>query len=100
MTKALREDVATLNEIATHWHGYELPQRKRLWAIAERLSAALDGQKRCVWREDWDGYWNTDCDHAFVLEADTPTENDMNFCCYCGGELITARLPVPPEAKP
>lgn len=43
--------------------------------------------KLCIWAEDMDGTYNTDCGCSFVMNAGTPEENDMKFCCYCGKEL-------------
>lgn len=43
---------------------------------------------RCRWDydEDMDAH-ETECGHAFTLIEGTPSENDMRFCPYCGGEL-------------
>lgn len=43
----------------------------------------------CAWhQEDWDSdAWNTSCGNCFCLNDGPPSENDMNFCCYCGGKL-------------
>lgn len=46
---------------------------------------------RCIWTEDADGNWNTDCDNTFILNDGTPIENNMLFCCYCGGGLVEER---------
>lgn len=45
----------------------------------------------CVWTEDADGAWETECGHVFEVMTGTPSENDMRFCCYCGGALIEER---------
>jgi hypothetical protein len=42
----------------------------------------------CQWTQDSDGNWNTDCGYLFVFLANGPRENGMQFCCYCGKELI------------
>jgi len=60
---------------------------------------------RCVWREDgcidYAGTWNTECGQSFVLIDSTPTENNMRYCCYCGGELVQApRIDEENEEKP
>lgn len=48
----------------------------------------VNTEKKCKWEEDDDyGYWDTSCGEQFVLEAGTPKENNMNYCCYCGKEL-------------
>lgn len=41
----------------------------------------------CHWTEDADGAYATDCGNLFVLTADTPRENGMRWCCYCGKQL-------------
>jgi hypothetical protein len=43
--------------------------------------------KPCTWKEDQDGNYDTSCGESFILYAGTPTENKINFCCYCGKEL-------------
>ena len=42
---------------------------------------------RCRWDYDEDGYYDTECGNAFILNNGTTAENDMRFCPYCGGEL-------------
>jgi hypothetical protein len=50
------------------------------------------GEAECLWTEDQDdGKWDTDCGESFVFTTDGPMENGMDYCCYCGGGLITAR---------
>lgn len=44
----------------------------------------------CVWTCDEDGNWDTACGGMFILLADTPKQNGMNFCCYCGRALTEA----------
>ena len=51
----------------------------------------------CVWSqndyEDVDtGAWATTCQNRFYLIDETPEDNEMNFCCYCGKRLITSRF--------
>ena len=44
----------------------------------------------CMWREDEDGTWDTNCGEVFVFITDGgPSENKMRFCCYCGGPVIS-----------
>ena len=48
-------------------------------------------EKYCKWTHDKlddSNTWETDCGHSFWLEYDTPEDNGMNFCCYCGKKLI------------
>lgn len=48
--------------------------------------AAGRGVKRCIWTETGE-MWETTCGNAFVLNDGTPADNEMKFCCYCGGQL-------------
>jgi hypothetical protein len=45
----------------------------------------------CLWREDFDGNYDTDCGQAFTMIDGTPTENNMRFCCYCGSVLFEVK---------
>jgi hypothetical protein len=45
-------------------------------------------QEKCVWTEDEDGIWNTSCGNAFIMNDETPSENDFKFCCFCGKLLV------------
>lgn len=40
----------------------------------------------CNWWEE-DGAWTTGCAKRFVLEAGTPSDNSMSYCCYCGSVI-------------
>jgi hypothetical protein len=48
----------------------------------------LKESEDCVWQENEDGYWDTECKQSFMLEYDTPVKNGFKFCCYCGSKLI------------
>lgn len=41
----------------------------------------------CVWTEDEEGCWGTDCGEYYVINDGTPEQNGMNYCCYCGKRL-------------
>ena len=42
----------------------------------------------CFWREDCDDeMWSTECGEGAAIE-DTPAENGMRYCCFCGRALI------------
>lgn len=47
----------------------------------------MDNREICVWYEDQDANWNTQCDSCFFVVDGTPIENGMNYCCYCGRRL-------------
>jgi len=41
----------------------------------------------CVWsrqEDDYDCYYETSCNNAFILNDGTPKKNKMRYCCYCG----------------
>jgi len=38
----------------------------------------------CVWAEDENGIYETECGNAFELNDGTPADNGMTYCCYCG----------------
>jgi hypothetical protein len=63
----------------------------------------------CHWADetdgDGDGYWDTQCGHAFQFNEGGPKENDFAFCGYCGGRIVLALAlavsPIPaPEKEP
>ncbi|MGE5523420.1 MAG: hypothetical protein ACM3SS_06885 [Rhodospirillaceae bacterium] len=60
-------------------------------ALAERTAQAGGEDARdvatCLWTKNEDGYFDTSCGQAFVFTDGGPSENRMEFCCYCGGRL-------------
>lgn len=52
---------------------------------------------KCRWKEDEDGNWETQCGGMFAVTVDTPLENGMNFCCYCGAFLVEIRYGSTPD---
>lgn len=40
--------------------------------------------KKCLWAENSDGYWETDCGKAFEFSNGGPDENHHKFCHCCG----------------
>lgn len=50
----------------------------------------------CAWElDEHDGSYDTECGQKFVFIEGGPRENEMRFCCYCGG-----KLKVPASAAP
>ena len=41
----------------------------------------------CKWTPDDDGIYQTKCGEAFTFIDAGPKENNMKFCCYCGGSI-------------
>lgn len=51
----------------------------------------------CAWLYDTgDDGWKTSCGELVILYDDTPQENDMRYCCYCGRSM---RYPPPASDK-
>ena len=57
----------------------------------ELVSPEPDSGKVCEWStdpsDDFDDTWQTECGHEFVINDGKPSENDMQFCCFCGRKL-------------
>ena len=41
----------------------------------------------CLWKEDADGLWHTECGEIHMFLYGSPTENNYNYCPYCGKVL-------------
>ncbi len=51
----------------------------------------------CIWTKDECGVYDTSCGGRFSIAVDTPAENDMKFCPYCGAALIAEHGNVRPS---
>jgi len=51
----------------------------------------MTDQATCIWTEDENGIYQTECWNAFELNDGTPADNGMVYCCYCGN-LIKENL--------
>lgn len=40
----------------------------------------------CLWQQDEDGNYDTECGNRFVFIYGTPEDNGFKFCPYCGKE--------------
>ncbi len=59
------------------------------------VTSLIIGEKpreKCVWQEDGEFIWNTECKNSFTLlfvpECGTPVENGFIYCTYCGKPLV------------
>ena len=55
----------------------------------EVAKAELRGREErpvCLWN-NMDECWETTCGNAFEINDGTPSENNMMYCCYCGGKV-------------
>ena len=48
----------------------------------------------CVWREDYEGNWKSSCRKLWSFEEDSPADNDVRFCPWCGRKVKIVRLPT------
>jgi len=57
---------------------------------AERDALARDAARVCLWSQDGDyesDTYGTSCGRYYCIIEGAPDENDMKYCCYCGGKL-------------
>jgi hypothetical protein len=57
-------------------------------ALSQLLSP-VDPAETCLWSQDYAGsdMFSTSCGNAFRLDNGVPSENEMEFCCFCGRAL-------------
>lgn len=51
------------------------------------LASIREAPTPCLWSEDEDGIWDTDCGNAHTFFSGGPVENSYKFCPYCGKPL-------------
>lgn len=56
----------------------------------------------CRWVQEDEGsdLWETACKHYFALNEGTPSDNAMEYCCYCGKHLEEAPWEEEPDVDP
>jgi hypothetical protein len=47
--------------------------------------------KRCEWKDDVDGNWDTSCGQMFTFIDGGPLDNGLRFCGYCGKPIHEVR---------
>ena len=52
--------------------------------MRQAYAAGREARPVCLWNNA-DGCWETTCGNAFEINDGTPAENNMTYCCYCGG---------------
>jgi hypothetical protein len=58
--------------------------------LDERDALARDAARVCLWSQDGDyesDTYGTSCGRYYCIIEGAPDENDMKYCCYCGGKL-------------
>jgi hypothetical protein len=58
--------------------------------------SAEPGQ-HCVWHQDRDLRWDTDCGEVFGFVEGNPDSNGFEFCCFCGQALLAVPVTEEPE---
>lgn len=61
-------------------------EEEQLGELRDAIIALRQATQPCNWWEE-DGAWTTGCAGRFVLEAGTPSDNSMSYCCYCGSVI-------------
>lgn len=77
---------------SSKYGAYQATTHCERWLVW-KARAALQSQDRkpCTWEHDAEiDAYETTCGNTFIVGEGTPAENDMKFCCYCGGALIEA----------
>lgn len=55
----------------------------------EQQVKELQDSKECTWHLDDADMWEASCGYACTINEGTPEQNEMKYCCSCGGKLIT-----------
>ena len=59
---------------------------------ASQLASAIRehgiARHSCSWTPDDEGVYETQCGHTFVFIDGGCSENNANYCQYCGGKVI------------
>ena len=50
----------------------------------------------CMWTEDEEGAWDTECGDKHIINSGTPYSNGFKFCLYCGRQTLQLRYLEPP----
>lgn len=72
LTPASGDDLNVYKEMADNYRNDAQAEPKR--------------EPTCLWSraDDDTDVWETSCGHAFTIIEGTPSDNHMEFCCYCG----------------
>ena len=54
---------------------------------AQMRGVGAEADVSCGWDLDPEGFYETDCGHAFRFDDGGPKDNDFTFCPYCGRSL-------------
>lgn len=62
----------------------------------EKLRDEIDSltSATCTWQyalafdSEYSNIWDTECGNSFILGDETPEENNLHYCPYCGKKLV------------
>ena len=85
----MTKGIMICGERRCNWRGPE-PAIFTATTLREEIAKAelrgLEARPVCLWN-NVDGCWETTCGNAFEINDGTPAENNMTYCCYCGGKV-------------
>ncbi len=63
------------------------PQEALEWYRAQLATERANST--CIWQQDGEDsdIWETQCHQVFAINDGLPSENSMNYCCFCGLRL-------------
>lgn len=61
------------------------------YEMVKAAKAWLEDHQPCIWQQDEDGFWHTDCGQVHEFMNGSPAENSYVFCPYCGKEIKEVR---------
>jgi len=65
-------------------------QATKICVLNLRNKELEDKVGKCLWTQDEDGIYDTDCDNRFELLEGIPKDNKMMYCPYCGLHIAQA----------
>lgn len=86
---AMTELIITITDMRKKKYPVDINLLERLASNADEYLKMSERRKlsTCTWAiepEQYGNSWSTSCDKLFWLEADSPKENGMAFCPFCG----------------
>lgn len=63
------------------------PEQTSMEQVVKRVREVMGS---CTWilADEDSNVWDTSCGGAFIMEVDTPEDNEMHYCPYCGKHLV------------
>ena len=80
-------------------YGTMYPCKVCMLPTSEVEPAAPATEEKCKWKENEDGWWETECDHAWEFNDGGPKENKAIYCPYCGKKIDAIRWKAPTDKR-